>query len=155
MPEASLHKARITWTGGAKGPTDDYNAFSRDYEVEFDNDWVLPGSAGNPKIGDPRRVDPEEMLVGAASACHMLTFLAVAARKRILIAAYEDDAVGVLEDKDGKTRVTTITLRPRIAYKGEVDRAQLERASALAHEHCYIANSVNCAFVVEPTYVKA
>lgn len=154
MPETTIHKAKITWTGAAKGPTDDYNTFSRDHDVEFDNEWILPASAGNPTFGDPRRVDPEEMLVGALSSCHMLTFLAVAARKRILITGYVDEAEGVMEQKDGKMRVTKVTLRPRITYRGEVDKAQLERTDHLAHENCVIANSVACEIVNEPTFVK-
>jgi len=150
--EASLHKARIVWTGAAQGATETYEGYSRDYEVSFDGGATLPGSSAPSSFGDPSRVDPERMLVAAASSCHMLVFLAVAARKRIAVTVYEDDAEGVMETQDGVTRVTRITLRPHVKVRGEVDRAKLDRTNHLAHEHCIIANSIRSEIVVEPTY---
>src|SRR5208337_5247549 len=54
-------------------------------------------ASANPAYqGNERCVDPEEAYVASLSSCHMLTFLAIAARKRYVVDRYRDQAVGVL-----------------------------------------------------------
>lgn len=152
MAEPSLHRARIEWTGAAKGPTEDYETYSRDYEIAFECGTVLPGSSAPAFLGDPKRVDPEAMLVGALSSCHMLTFLAVMARKRLPVVAYEDEAEGVLEPRDGKLRMTRVRLRPKVRLGRAVDAETLAKVQDKAHANCFIANSVTCEVAIEPEY---
>ncbi|MNC92241.1 OsmC-like protein [compost metagenome] len=88
------------------------------------------------------------MLVAALSSCHMLSFLAICAKKKITVEAYDDDAVGFLEKDGGKLWVTRVILRPKI--RCGADAATLDQIHHLAHEQCFIANSVKTVVTVEP-----
>ena len=92
-------------------------------------------------------------LVAALSSCHMLTFLALAARRRLVVERYEDEAVGQLEkNAQGRLAITRATLRPRVAFGGEKTPTadEISRLHHLAHEQCFIANSVTTLVTVEP-----
>jgi organic hydroperoxide reductase OsmC/OhrA len=92
-------------------------------------------------------VDPEEALIAAASSCHMLWFLAIAAKRGHVVDSYIDDAVGFLgTQQSGKTGFTRITLHPNIEFARGREPTQAELASMHeeAHRNCYIANSLNC-----------
>jgi organic hydroperoxide reductase OsmC/OhrA len=98
-------------------------------------------------------VDPEEAFVASLSSCHMLTFLAIAARKRYLVDRYHDDAVGVLaKDSAGHLAMTKVTLRPQVDFGGEnaPGPEELQQLHAQAHHTCFIASSVKTNVVVEP-----
>jgi len=90
-------------------------------------------------------VDPEEAFVASLSSCHMLWFLAIAAKRKFVVDSYIDSAVGTLEkDADSKLAITRVTLRPQIKFSGnsEPTRGELENMHHEAHEKCFIANSV-------------
>ena len=88
------------------------------------------------------------MLVAALSSCHMLSFLAICTTKKITVQSYEDDAVGFLENDGGKLWITRVILRPKVVCNA--DAATLEQIHHLAHEACFIANSVKTEVTVEP-----
>ena len=97
--------------------------------------------------GDDSKSNPETLLVGALSSCHMLWFLALARKKGFEVASYEDDAEAVL---DGK-HFTSATLRPRVRWADEPPPPEaIEGFHHRAHELCFIANSVNFPVEVEP-----
>jgi organic hydroperoxide reductase OsmC/OhrA len=103
--------------------------------------------------GDVALLDPERLVVIAASSCQLLSFLAVAARARIDVVAYDDEAVGVMTERDGREWLTEITLRPRITVVRDGDRPSDDRVRHLvevAHRQCYVANSLRSSVVVEP-----
>lgn len=138
-----IYEAMLEWTGAAAGPTSDYKSYSREYRVQFAGKPVLTGSADPAFLGDPKLHNPEELLLAALSACHMLSYLAVCARDKIAVKSYRDDAAGTMAIKDGKMRFVSILLRPHVII---TDPAKLQRAKALhaeAHAGCFIANSVN------------
>lgn len=88
----------------------------------------------------------------AASSCQVLSFLAVAARARVDVVAYDDEADGVMPDDDPPTRITAITLRPTIRVRPGPSIAKLERLVDLAHHECYIANSLRTTVTIEPRF---
>lgn len=98
-------------------------------------------------------VDPEEALVAAASSCHMLSFLYLAAKQGLVVDSYVDSAYGVMEkNQAGKLAFSRITLCPRIEFSGAGKSPTPEEVQALhytAHDECYIANSLKCEIVVE------
>src|SRR5512145_2387944 len=56
---------------------------------------------------------PETLLLGAAEACTLLTFLAFARRKSVQFSTYRSTAAGTLStDAEGLIRFTEITIRP-------------------------------------------
>jgi organic hydroperoxide reductase OsmC/OhrA len=87
----------------------------------------------------------------AASSCQMLWFLHVAAKSRIDVVAYEDDAVALMPEDEEPVRITEITLRPRIAVTGDPSEERIRKLVETAHGHCFIANSLNSAMTIEPT----
>ena len=130
-----------------------YETYDRGHDVVFGSGARLPMSSAPAFKGDPTKVNPEEQLVAALSSCHMLTFLAIAARKRMIVDAYDDDALGFLENNAaGKLAVTRVILRPRVVFSGE----NIPAVDVVAHMHeqahggCFIANSVLTSVSVEP-----
>jgi organic hydroperoxide reductase OsmC/OhrA len=110
-------------------------------------------SANLASKGGESCIDPEEAFVASLSSCHMLTFLALAAKARYVVDGCRDEAVGVLgKDSAGHLAMTRVTLRPRVAFGGE-KRPGPEEVRQLhdrAHHACFIANSVKTDVVVEP-----
>jgi organic hydroperoxide reductase OsmC/OhrA len=150
----SDHHATLHW---ARTSADfAYNNYNRAHEVLFkDGAIVVPSSSAPEFKGDADRVDPEEAFVGSLSSCHMLTFLAICARKRLTVDAYDDEAVGRLEKgPDGKLWMAHVTLKPRVRFAPgvTVDKATLDDIHHHAHEECFIALSVKTEVVVEPVY---
>jgi organic hydroperoxide reductase OsmC/OhrA len=147
----SEHKATISWSRGPREFT--YETYSRDHTWRFDGGVEVPGSAAPSFLGSESRVDPEEAFVAALSSCHMLTFLANAARKRLVVDRYEDAAIGFMEKNDhGKLAIVRVQLHPKVGFGGAQPSAEdVERLHRQAHEHCFIANSVK----TEVTIAKA
>ncbi|HEX6999443.1 MAG TPA: OsmC family protein [Gammaproteobacteria bacterium] len=146
----SEHHARITWQRTSQDFT--YQTYNRSHEWRF-KAVTVPASAAKEYRGDEERVNPEDALVAALSSCHMLTFLAIAAKRKLSLDAYEDDAVGVLEkDAAGKLAITRVTLRPRIVWSSGVTVApdELAKMHHEAHENCFIASSVKTEVTVAP-----
>jgi len=101
--------------------------------------------------GDPDLVNPEQLLVLAASSCQLLSFLAVAARGKVDVLSYEDSAVGVMPMDVSPIRITTIALTPRIVVAAGTDLASVEQMLRDAHDQCYIANSLTTEITVAAT----
>ena len=101
--------------------------------------------------GDSALLNPEQLLVLAASSCQLLSFLAVAARAHIDVVAYEDRAEASMPEGDKPVRITEIRLRPRITVRGDVAEARVRRLVEVAHRECYIANSLSSSILIEPT----
>ena len=112
----SEHHAAVRWTRTSADFT--YDTYNRAHDVTFkEGAIVLPGSGAPEFRGDADRVNPEETYVSALASCHMLSFLAICARKRITVESYEDDAVGYMDKKaNGKLWVSRVILRPRIRF---------------------------------------
>lgn len=146
----SEHVVDLTWTRGEHEFT--YSDYSRDHEWRFDGGVTVGASANPAYLGSEKAVDPEEALVAAISSCHMLTFLAIAAKKRLVVDSYADHAVGVMaKNEQGRLAITHVTLRPEIVFGGDrPDAETLERMHHRAHQECFIANSVSTEITVEP-----
>jgi organic hydroperoxide reductase OsmC/OhrA len=102
-------------------------------------------------LGNPQKLNPEQLLVVAASSCQLLSFLAVAARARVQVLYYDDQAEAEMPEGDEPMRLTKITLRPRIVVGPGVKEERVMRFVQMAHEQCYIANSLRTEVAVEPT----
>ncbi len=144
------HKASLTWTRGETEFT--YETYPRDHEWTFEGGIRVAASAAPGYLGSAERVDPEEAFVAALSSCHMLTFLAVAAKRRFVVDAYEDDAVGHLEkNEEGKLAITRVILHPKVMFGGDKQptKEQIATMHKQSHEQCFIASSVKTAVSVE------
>ena len=141
------HRIRLTWEKGDAPFT--YNDYPRNHVIAFKNGQEsMTLSAAPAYRGDAGKADPEDLLVASLSSCHMLSFLAIASKKKVTVVSYEDDAAGFLENDNGTWWVTRVILRPRVDC--DADAALLEEIHHLAHQACFIANSVKTDVRVEP-----
>jgi organic hydroperoxide reductase OsmC/OhrA len=146
--------ARLVWTGAAQGPTKDYESYSREYRIEMAGKPPLVGSADPTFRGDAAKHNPEDLLVAALAACHLLSYLHLCASAGIEVVAYADQARGKMAIKDRRMRFVEVTLAPEVT----IAAGDLERAKALheeAHAACFIANSVNFPVLHTPTVTRA
>jgi organic hydroperoxide reductase OsmC/OhrA len=148
------YEAKVSWSRDGAAFTD--NRYHRAHEWSFDGGVTVPASASPSVVRLPfsraDAIDPEEALVAAASSCHMLSFLFLAAKRGYVVDSYTDNAFGVMEaNAAGQRYISRITLRPAIAFGGErtPNPADLDALHHDAHSDCYIANSVKAEIVVE------
>lgn len=140
MAEVTIHRAGVAWEGG--GGED-----AQAHDVLL-GAQTLPSSSALELGGDDAKSNPETLLVGALSSCHMLWFLSLCRKKGFEVASYEDDAEGVLEGK----RFSSATLRPRVRWADEPPEPEaIEALHQRSHELCFIANSVSFPVSVEPS----
>jgi len=151
----SEYKATIKWQ--RTDPDFLKGKYSREHIWVFDGGVTIPASASPSVVpqpwSNPGGVDPEEAFVAAISSCHMLTFLYLASKEGFQIDNYEDEAVGLMtKNEKGVPWVCLVKLNPRTTYSGgklpaPTDKARLHH---LAHEQCYIANSIKTEITVCP-----
>ena len=145
----------LEWLGNRGTGTSDYKSYGRDHVVRSDGKHDISGSSDRAFRGDVDRWNPEELLIAALSQCHLLSYLHVAVNHGIVVTAYEDDAVGTMQQTaDGGGHFTSVTLRPVVTISAgdpDVARAIHKEAS----EKCFIAASVNFPVGHEPQIVVA
>src|SRR6266496_3085488 len=149
----SEHKATISWE--RTSPDFLKGKYSREHTWTFDGGLTVAASASPSVVplpySNPANVDPEEAFVAAISSCHMLTYLFLAGRQGFQVDSYRDEAVGVVtKNEQGAQWVSAVTLNPKIVYSGEKlpGSVDVERLHHLAHEQCFIANSVKTRVTV-------
>jgi len=137
------YKAKTTWSSARRG---------------------MLSAAGKPSIvvGSPPEFKgesdvwaPEELLVGSLNTCMMLTFLTLAQRQGLTPAGYESEAEGLLDNVEGKYRITEVTVRPRVTLKSETELELARKNMESVEAHCFIANSINARITLTPEFVVA
>jgi organic hydroperoxide reductase OsmC/OhrA len=150
----SEHDATIEWQ--RQGADFDYKTYSRAHTLTFDGGVHVPASAAPANVPatakGPAGVDPEQAFVASLSSCHMLWFLHLACKAKLVVDRYIDHASGILaKDASGREAMTRVTLRPTVTFSGRApsaeEHAQLHDA---AHHRCFIANSVKTEVTLEP-----
>lgn len=146
-----LYSAHGAWSGStAVG----YDAYERDHDVVCAPAQQKITVSSDPAFrGRKERLNPEQLLLAAALSCQLLSFLAVAARARIDVVEYVDDAEAFMSEADRPTRITKITLRPKIRILGHTTVERVEHLVEVAHRECYIANSISSEIHIEPTVI--
>jgi organic hydroperoxide reductase OsmC/OhrA len=143
----SEHRARLAWQRRDRPFT--LEGFDREHWITYEGGVSVRASSAPAYGGDATLPNPEEQLVAALSSCHMLTFLAICARKGLVVDGYDDDAVGTLgKNAEGRTALVRCELRPRARFAVEVDGAELARLHEHAHRGCFIAASVKTEVIV-------
>ena len=141
----------LAWDDPGQGTTD-YKSYSRRYRVTAAGKPALLGTADPTFRGEPGLYNPEELLVAALSSCHMLSYLALCALKRVVVVEYADRAHGrMVETPGGGGKFERVVLEPRVVIAQGSD---VELARALheeAHATCFIAASCNFPIEHRPT----
>jgi organic hydroperoxide reductase OsmC/OhrA len=145
------YKARLVWDGNLGDGTSTYTGYGRKYRVQFDGKPDLPGSADPIFRGDPGVYNPEDLFVASLSSCHLLSYLALCARSKISVVAYEDDATGTMVLRpDGGGSFERVTLRPKVTIAPGGDEKRALELHDTAHDLCFIAASVSVPIRHEP-----
>jgi organic hydroperoxide reductase OsmC/OhrA len=149
------YTAEILWLRGEQPFTD--NRYSRRHTLRFDGGVEVPGSSSPHVVplpmSDASAVDPEEAFVASLSSCHMLWFLAIAAKRKFRVDRYFDAAVGAMgKNTEGREAMLTVTLRPDVKFSGDriPTREEIADMHHEAHDECFIANSVKTEVRCEP-----
>lgn len=147
------YHSHIAWTGNRGEGTRSYKS--------YDRTWILhaPGKqavacSNDPLLGgDPLKYNPEDMLLSALSACHMLWYLHLAAIAGIVVHAYGDDPIAIGETLPGGAgRFLRAELRPTITVDAATDLARADAIHREIHAFCFIARSVNFPVEYSATY---
>ncbi|MCA1823222.1 MAG: OsmC family protein [Mycobacteriales bacterium] len=150
---STTYNVHLAWTGSTVGG---YPTYTREHRATAPPaSGSLALSADPAYLGDEALLNPEQLVVMAASSCQMLSFLALAARARLHVVSYQDHAESRLS-KDPPVRLEEISLRPVVSIAG--GDLQADRVVNLAHEahqQCYIANSLITPVTIEMTVIGA
>ncbi len=159
MPETHRYSVCVTCTGNLGAGTADDRSYLRSFDISCRdnlNKPTTPGSSDPAFRGDSSRWNPEELLVASLSACHKLWYLHLCAAAGIVVTAYVDKAEGEMQEaSNGSGVFTRVTLRPLITLAVAMDEAKATELHTSAHEHCFIARSVNFPVLCEPTFAAA
>jgi organic hydroperoxide reductase OsmC/OhrA len=147
------YKVSVEWLGNRGTGTSGYRSYGRQHRISAGAKPDIPGSSDPSFLGDAGRWNPEELLVASLSACHKLWYLHLCSDAGISVLSYVDQAEGTMRER-GETGVfTAVTLRPKVVIREEDDAALATRLHHVAHERCYIANSVKFPVHCEPQIV--
>jgi organic hydroperoxide reductase OsmC/OhrA len=140
----TTYTTRLRWEGSTGLGWDDYDRAHSATAPPAEQEVRL--TTGESK-GDPSVLNPEQLMVMAASSCQMLWFLHLAAKARIDVVGYEDDASASMPEDEA---LTEIVLSPRIVLGAEASEERVIKLVGMAHEHCNIAKSLRTPVTVEP-----
>lgn len=148
------YTSTIIWTGNTGQGTASYRGYDRTWDI------AVPGKApvhcsNDPMLGgDPRKLNPEDLLLSALSACHMLWYLHFAAEAGVVVTGYEDTPTGFGEvQSNGAGRFTRAILKPTATVVQGTDTALAASIHERIHDVCFIARSVNFPISYEPKFI--
>jgi len=138
------YKLKTTWTGNRGEGTSAYRAYDRNHTIQIDGKPELFGSADLMFRGDMSRHNPEDLLLAAISACHLMSFLHVCVMEGVVVTAYEDHATAQMQvNPDGSGHFISAMLNPIVTVTDEAMIAKLDAIHEKANKLCFIANSCN------------
>lgn len=156
MTHAHQFTSAIEWTGNRGSGTRTYRGYDRTWDICVPGRAVIHCSNDPLLGGDPTKMNPEDLLLSALSACHMLWFLHLAGDRGLTVTAYRDTPLGEAEsDPSGKGRFLRAILRPEITLQAGDDPAVADAVHGEIGEVCFIARSVNFPVLHEARYFEA
>lgn len=147
MSTQHTYQARCSWSGSTGEGYQHYQREHTGAAPPARDSLVL--SADQAFLGRADHLNPEQLVVLAAASCQLLSFLAVAARARLDVMAYDDEAEGVMPADGYPVRLSRIVLRPRIMVAPGPTVERVRHLVEVAHRECYVANSLRTVIVVE------
>lgn len=151
MASNHIYTSRVEWTGNTGEGTRTYKGYDRTWDIAVPGKPVIHCSNDPLLGGDPALMNPEDLLISALSACHMLWYLHLASVDKITVLSYRDDPVAQGENMpDGSGRFLNATLRPHITVEAGCDLVRARDIHNEIHNYCFIARSVNFPVSCEP-----
>lgn len=151
MATEHSYQIALTWTGNKGQGTSNYRAYDRAYEIEVAGKPVISGSSDPAFRGDRTKYNPEELFVAAISSCHLLWYLHLCADAGVVVVSYRDRAWGKMCEQDKGGRFTEVILKPEVVISADSDLQKAKQLHEKAHQHCFIANSVNFPIACQPS----
>ncbi|WP_205961644.1 OsmC family protein [Pararhodobacter oceanensis] len=150
------YTSHVRWTGNTGQGTASYTGYQRAWQIAVPGKPVINCSNDPLLGGDPTLMNPEDLLLSALSACHMLWYLHLASDAGIVVTAYEDTPEGTGElERSGAARFIKATLRPRITLQEGADLTEAHAIHHKIHETCFIARSVNFPVEIDAEFLTA
>jgi organic hydroperoxide reductase OsmC/OhrA len=138
------YRTHLIWDGNRGDGTATYAGYGREHRILIDGKQELRATADAAFRGDAATHNPEDLFLAAISSCHMLSYLALCAREKLRVVAYEDQARGTMqEDGKGGGKFTEVVLHPVVTLASAGDAARATELHERAHQLCFIANSCN------------
>ena len=125
------------------------------HDIIFNAHHSVDGDAAPDWGGTAMAVNPEQALAASLSSCHMMTFLALAAKAGWPVATYSDHAEAFLgRNGDGMMAVTELKLAPRVTFDTGFDlpSGALDMMHERAHRYCFVAKAISARMTVCPVY---
>ena len=123
-----------------------YGKYSTDHKIKINDEILLNAGSAAEYGGSPNNLNPEQALAAAISSCHMMTFLALAAKMKWPVITYEDKAVAYLgKNSKSNMSVNKIELNPKITFQNNfsVSDKEMAKMQDRSHRYCFIANSLS------------
>ncbi len=150
------YTAQVTWTGNTGSGTSGYRHYERTWDITSPGKPVVHCSNDPLLGGDPSLPNPEDLLLNAVSACHMLWYLHLASSAGIVVTAYVDNPVGIGEvAANGAGRFIGATLKPFISVAAGTDTTVADAIHQDIHHYCFIARSLNFPVSIQAQYEVA
>ncbi len=147
----SEHNVKLIWKKQTESFA--YKDYNRDHQWDFGEGLVVNASSAPQYLGNPECADPERAFAAALSSCHMLFFIAICSKKRLVVENYIDKSTAFLEhDEQGELVISKVILRPDVTFSEgvEVSQETLDKIHHQSHEKCFLARSVKSELLVEP-----
>ena len=144
---------KLTWSKQTESFA--YMDYNRDHQWDFGEGLIVDASSAPQFLGNPECVDPERAFAASLSSCHMLFFIAICSKKRLVVQDYVDNATAFLEkDEQGDLVISQVIIRPEVIFAEgvEVDRETIEQIHHQSHDKCFLVKSVKSDVIVEPVW---
>ena len=123
-----------------------YGKYNSGHRIKINDQILLNAGSAAEYGGSPNNLNPEQALAAAISSCHMMTFLALAAKMKWPVITYKDKAVAYLgKNSKGIMSVNKIELNPKITFQSNfsVSDEEMAKMQDRSHRYCFIANSLS------------
>ena len=120
--------------------------YSNKHEITFTPNTKIVADSAPDWRGNVLNTNPEQTLAASLSSCHMMTFLALAAKMKWPVKTYKDTAIATLgKNIKGLMSVTKIELNPKVEFSNgfSVDVSKMREVQDRAHRYCFISNSLS------------
>lgn len=147
----SEHHVTLTWTKQTESFA--YKDYNRDHQWDFGEGLIVNASSAPQYLGNPECADPERAFAAALSSCHMLFFIAICSKKRLIVENYRDKSTSFLvPDEQGELVISKVILRPEVTFAEGVEVSQnvIDKIHQQSHDKCFLARSVKSEVLIEP-----
>jgi len=120
--------------------------FSSEHEVTYNDKFKVTADTAPDWGGSALNTNPEQALAASLSSCHMMTFLALAAKTKWPLFSYDDQAIAHLgKNSKGQMTVSRIDLNPKVSFDSgfEISEEEMVKMHDRAHRYCFIANTLD------------